>query len=215
MLEPDRQTIETFLRLLGHKVAVIARKPCDKRAPSMVVLWPVDLEEDRTDQILYLAENYNAVYVNLNPLKPQYETVRPRQGSSVRDAMIERRTRVLIDIDGHDVPKEDAEQQKNAIKEHLGWPVLLETDSGNGYGLIYEVDYPTDRESNGLVKRFLHGLKEQFPCVDVSCSNAGRLTRLIGTLNVRHGERIATRILNGSSIEGQDANEAEGREEAA
>ncbi|MBA4104471.1 MAG: hypothetical protein C0485_01845 [Pirellula sp.] len=213
MLAPDRPTIETYLQLMRHPVAVIARKPHDLRAPNMQVLWPIDLTEP-IEQVLWLAEQYNAVYVNLNPLKPQYEIVRPRPGSSIRDAMIQRRTRVLIDVDGHDVPKEEAERQKNEIKKYLGWPVLMENDTGNGYGLIYECDYPTDRESNDLVKRFLHGLKEQFSCVDVSCSNAGRLTRLIGTLNVRHGERIATRILNGSSITQQDTNEAEGSEAA-
>ncbi|WP_428304641.1 hypothetical protein [Lacipirellula sp.] len=206
-----KQTIVEFLDRIGHPVAIVARKPVDDRAPPMQVLWPVD-QTDRIDQIEWLAEQYNAVYCNLNPLQERYLSVRPKHGSSVKDVMIARRSRLLIDIDGHGVPLDEAERQKDAVKAHLGWPVLIETFTGNGYGLIYETDLPTDRASNKQVKDFLHGLNEQFNCVDVSCSNSGRLTRLIGTWNVRDGVRIPTRILGNDWIKptrGNDAGQTE------
>lgn len=205
-----RDTIKEFLHRIGHPVVVVARKPVDERAPPMQVLWPFD-QDDRISQIEWLAEQYNAVYVNLNPMQERYLTVRPKNGTSVKDVMIARRTRILVDIDGHDVSLDEAERQKDAVKAHLGWPVLLETFTGNGYGLIYETDLPTDRATNKQVKEFLHGLNDQFSCVDVSCSNSGRLTRLIGTLNVRDGVRIPTRILNDriNSTRGNDADQTE------
>jgi hypothetical protein len=74
----------------------------------------------------------------------------------------------------------------------------METDSGNGYGLIYEIDYPNDGEAKRRLQIFLTDLKTEFSCVDTTVYGAGRLTRVIGTLNksVIDGSRIKTELLN-------------------
>jgi hypothetical protein len=131
----------------------------------------------------------------LNPLLPELLTAFPARNVGLADAMIAKRTRVLIDIDGHAMPKEQAREQKDAIKAKLGEP-LIETDSGNGYGLVYPVDMPNDPHSKHVVRTLLNTLKAEFGCVDASCFNAGRQTRLIGSLNVCDGVRIPTRLLN-------------------
>jgi hypothetical protein len=197
-MTPDDETIATFLNRLGHKVVISARKPIDKFGAPMT-LWPDELD-DPVDQISGLAREYHAVYCNLNPLKPGIGI--PAIGVGLRDSMIAHRTRILIDVDGHDVPKEVAEQQKNEIKRVLATDEygtasepLIETDSGNGYGLIYETDLPVNEHSTAIVRNLLTKLKERFPCIDTSVSNAGRYTRVIGTLNKRDGARILTRIL--------------------
>jgi len=99
-------------------------------------------------------------------------------------------------VDGHDVPKDIARQQKDAIKAEIGEP-LIETDSGNGYGLIYTCNLPNDERSKQQVQAYLQRLKARFTCVDTSVFGAGRLTRVIGTLNksVLDGSRIMTRLL--------------------
>jgi hypothetical protein len=192
---PCPATAAEFLRRLGHRVALIGRKPVD-HAPKSMVIWPAE-QDDVVDHACYLSSLYHAVYVNLNPLAAYILDVVPEQGRSITDAMIASRTRVLIDIDGHDVPKDIACEQKDAIKAEIGEP-LIETDSGNGFGLIYTCQLPNDEQSKHRVRVYLQRLKSRFPCVDTSVFGAGRLTRLIGTLNrsVIDGGRVPTAILN-------------------
>ncbi len=188
------ETIAEFLRRLGHPVALIGRKPVD-RAPKSLVIWPAE-QVDVVDQACWLSSQYHATYCNLNPLVAPALAGVPVDAFSVRDNMIAARTRVLIDVDGHDVPKDIARQQKDAIKAELGEP-LIETDSGNGFGLIYTCQLPNDERAKQQVRAFLHRLKARFTCTDTSVFGAGRLTRVIGTLNksVIDGSRIATRLL--------------------
>jgi hypothetical protein len=160
-----------------------------------MVIWPAE-QDDPADQAAWLSHFYYSVYANLNPLADYIHEAIPPAGRSVSDAMIARRTRILIDIDGHAAPKELAREQKDAIKDRFG-PALIETDSGNGFGLIYACDYPNDDDAKQRVRIFLENLKADFSCVDTSCFNAGRLTRVIGTPNrsVIDHSRISTRLL--------------------
>lgn len=189
-------TVTTFLHRLGHRVALVGMKPIG-HAPRSMVIWPAEQGNDVADHAWYLSSLYHAVYCNLNPLAAYMLDVLPEQGRSVNDAMIGARTRVLIDVDGHNVPKDVARTQKDAIKAEIGEP-LIETDSGNGYGLIYACNLPNDEQSKHRVRTYLQRLKARFPCVDTSVFGAGRLTRVIGTLNrsVIDGGRIPTAILN-------------------
>lgn len=191
----NEDTIREFLSRLGHPVALVGRKPVDRDTPKSMVIWPAE-QDDTADQAGWLSRRYHAVYCNLNPLLNYMLTVIPEPGTSVRDCMIARRTRVLIDVDGHSVPKEVARVQKDAIKARIGEP-LIETDSGNGFGLIYPCDLPADAHSKRCVQTYLKRLKSEFPCVDTSVHGAGRLTRVIGTLNrsVTTHDRIRTELL--------------------
>jgi hypothetical protein len=194
-MTPNAEIVAEFLRQLGHRVALVGRKPID-HAPKSMVIWPCE-QDDVADQACWLSRQYDAVYCNLNPLAAYMLDVLPPDGRSVTDAMIGKRTRVLIDIDGHDVPKDLARVQKDAIKAEIG-PPLIETDSGNGYGLIYACNLPNDELSKHRVQLYLQRLKARYPCVDTSVFGAGRLTRVIGTLNrsVIDGSRIPTLLLN-------------------
>jgi hypothetical protein len=189
-LEINESTAGEFLSRLGHAVAIVGVKPAVAGIPPSVVKWPAE-QTDLLRHVARMSHCYYSVYVNLNPLRTEIQAPK----GSVRDNRVARRTRVLIDIDGHDVPKAQACEQKDAIKAKLGEP-LIETDSGNGYGLIYPVDMPNDQHSKHRIRTLLLTLKAEFSCVDASCFNAGRLTRLIGTPNVRDGIRIPTRLLN-------------------
>ncbi len=175
------ETCDAFLRRIGHRVALVGRKPRDPHAPKSKVLWPAE-QSDPVDEALGLSREYASVYANLNPLTSEMLRTVPAVGVSVRDAMIARRTRLLVDVDAHDCDKAIACEQAEAIRARYGEPLLF-TDSGNGFGLIYQIDYPNDEDSKRRVELFLQQLKSQFPCVDDGVWNAGRLTRVIGTMN--------------------------------
>lgn len=183
----NHDTIIEFLNLLGHEVALVGR------STKVRTIWPEQIQNDGLLWALEELEDCPSIYVQLNPLLPQFHAAQPPH-ISVQNKMIARRTHLLIDIDGHDVPKDEAERQKNEIKQYLNWPVLLETDSGRGYGLIYQFNSPNDLESRNRVREFLESLKRIFPCVDSSVFSAKQLTRCIGTLN----HHIETRIINGN-----------------
>lgn len=190
----DYEIAVEFLRRLAHPVAIVATKPVSPHLPKSTVVWPP--HDDAADLACGLSEDYHSIFCNLNPLI-EIEEADKQPGCSVKNRLIARRTRVLIDVDGHDVPKETAHEQMEAIRAKLGEP-LIATDSGNGYGLLYQCNLPNDPTSNSQIRTYLQNLKSQFPCVDTSVHTAGRLTRVIGTLNrsVVDGSRIRTYLLN-------------------
>lgn len=170
----------------------MARKPIGHARP--VVLWPDDLTGGAHISARRLAPDYDAVFVNLNPLKPAYLKDAQPLGTSIRRSMIARITRLLIDLDSQGSTKAEAYRQMEVIRAELRQP-LMATDSGNGHALIYPVDLPV--ESYPRVVAFLKKLKERYSCVDPSVGTPERLTRLIGTFNRDKltGERIQTCLL--------------------
>src|SRR5690606_12176172 len=95
--ESNPEAVRTFLRRLGHPVCVMGMRPVNQ-APARTIIYPVDLPEP-VDQILGLADDYHAVYCNLNPLKPELLDGVPMKDGRVAflaDRMIARRTRLLI-----------------------------------------------------------------------------------------------------------------------
>lgn len=194
-MRPDPDTIAEFLRRIGHPVALVGRKPIG-RAPKSMVIWPAE-QTDTIDQACWLSSQYDAVYVNLNPLKTcLLDAVLPA-GRSVCDLMIARRTRVLLDVDAHTTAKKIAREQAEQIKAELGEP-LIASDSGNGFGLLYTCDLANDEYAKLCVRNYLLSLGERYSCLDTCVFGASRLTRLIGTPNrsVATGKRIPTRLLN-------------------
>ncbi|MEX1039733.1 MAG: hypothetical protein WDZ51_03825 [Pirellulaceae bacterium] len=156
------------------------------------IIWPID-QDDPADIACGLSEDYSSVYCNLNPLRVELLSVDPGPGVSIRDSMILARTRVLVDIDAHHGNKQQAEIEKDAIRNELG-PPLIESDSGNGFGLIYPCRLPPTQSPQ--LQSFLLGLKARFPCVDASVHTLSRLTRVIGTTNTSkaHQGRIPTKL---------------------
>jgi len=192
-LAPNAATVAEFLRRLGHPVALVGRKPLNGSG-GQIVIWPAETD-DPADVACGLAYEFQNVYCNLNELNPDVLKIVPAAGISIRDAMIARRSHLLIDIDGP--PKEEARAQFAALCVEIGKP-LIATDSGNGYGLIYDFGLPNTRDDTIRVTSFLQQLKDRHPRVDIAVASASRLTRVIGTLNRCKvtGDLVATHILN-------------------
>jgi hypothetical protein len=98
-----------------------------------------------------------------SPINPASLT---RTGNTAGDADIERRVRLLIDLDPERKPgtnstaaeKQIARDQAEAVREYLksrGWPEPMLCDSGNGWHLLYSVDLPNDVASTELVRNVL------------------------------------------------------------
>lgn len=195
MIDPN--TIREYLRRLGHRVALVGLKPING-APRTTVIWPAE-QDDIADQAAWLSSSYWSVYVNLNPLRPELLDVVPSSGRSACDAMIARRTRVLIDVDAHSssITKGEARRQAEAVIAEIG-PPLIYADSGNGYAIIYPCDVPADLNFTEKTKLYLRRLKDRYPAVDAGVYTLSRLTRLIGTPNRCKitGERARTELLN-------------------
>lgn len=189
-MSPDIDTVLEFFQRIGHPVALVGLKPTDPQASKTQVIWPAE-QDDPADQACWLSRRFGSVYANLNPLADYMLCCVPPDGRSVSDPMIARRSRLLIDIDAHEGDIEAARVQKDAIKERHG-PPLIESFSGRGFGLIYPIAFPNDEDAKQRVRLFIERLRAEFPAVDDSVYSAGRLTRVIGTLN----RSIPSRLLN-------------------
>lgn len=197
------ETINEFLDRLGHPVALVGLKRVQdtkingRPPPKSMILWPKD-QDDPADQALWLNNYYFSIYVNLNPLLCEIDDVDMLPGNSIKDRLIAKRSRVLIDLDAHGpISKGQALEHKEAIKLRYGDP-LIESDTGNGFALIYDINFPNNAQSSSQISTMLHKLNSEFPSVDTSVFTAGRLTRCVGTLNRDRasGDRIPTRLLN-------------------
>jgi hypothetical protein len=159
-----------------------------------------------------LRERPKGVYISLNPIKPAARAKAPAQmvaakkGEASSDSDIERRTRLLIDVDAprqvahvsasaHE--KDQAIAHAEEIRLYLegqGWPPPIAIDSGNGQQLLYRVDLPA--ADDGLVERALRGLAAKFPRdgggIDLTVHNPARIMRLPCTWN-RKGFDIVER----------------------
>jgi putative DNA primase/helicase len=151
-----------------------------------------------------------AWYVTLNPLGEDllalaHNRMKPRAKVTAADSDVLRRTRLLIDVDpvrksGISATAAElalAETTVRAIYDFLtgmGFPEPIRTMSGNGAGLIYAIDLPTD--DGGLVARVLKALAARFDTadvkVDISVHNASRITKVLGTVAAK-GENMPER----------------------
>jgi hypothetical protein len=142
------------------------------------------------------------VYYTLNAVKAAAYGKAPSvmvsaaRGISTGDADIERRTRLLIDVDAprgvKGVPATDSEKviafavakKVRLFLNEMGFPDPIRIDSGNGAQLVYAVDLPAD--DGGLVDRFLKALAAKFDngaTIDQSVHNAARIARMPTTWN--------------------------------
>ena len=122
------------------------------------------------------------VYIGLNPTsKPPYDM---RPGDAVGDANIERIRWLPVDIDNGEPPMPVVDYLTTA-----GFPRPIIASSGRGWWLLYHVDQPNTPGMAELRHRFLMALKAKFPGVDVSVSNASRVARMFGTMNMKDGAK--------------------------
>lgn len=79
-----------------------------------------------------------------------------------------------------------AEMVKRYCIDTLGLPEPVECESGNGYHLLFPIDWPATKENVETVKNVLKGLAKEFDSdqckIDETVFNPARITKLYGTL---------------------------------
>jgi len=168
--------------------------------------------KNSSKEILGLIERHDgiadAIYVTLNPIKPEALSRTGEQRSALtKDADIDRRYFILVDVDPvrpADVSSTGEEKENSLIviskvEQYLkscGWPDPYTADSGNGYHLIYPCDMENNEESTKLVRAFLNELSNKFSDehakVDTVVYNAARIVKLYGTI-AKKGEETDER----------------------
>jgi len=163
-------------------------------------------DADHWPQLVTHAERLNnqgaAVYVTLNPVNPQLlgrynNRMQDYADATATDNDIISRRWLLVDIDPRR-PKntsatpaqfEAAQATARSAYQHLagcGWPAPIVGESGNGMHLLYPLALPNDTASRDLCKSALQGLAARFDTdmvsIDVAVFNAGRITKLYGTV---------------------------------
>jgi hypothetical protein len=146
-------------------------------------------------------EGAGAVYITLNPLKPEIRG----SGRAAKDVDVLGRRLLLFDVDpdrpantsSSEAEKDKARQKAQEVQDWLasqGFPAPVVADSSNGIHLLYVIDLPAD--DDGLVKRVLKVLAHRFDSdgvkVDTVVHNPSRITKLYGTLS-RKGENTPDR----------------------
>ena len=146
----------------------------------------------------------SAVWTNLNPRRED-----AGDDAATTDAGVSRRRFVLIDFDpartdGSKGSATDEEKRaalaaarivRGRLTGEFGWPEPIETDSGNGTHLIFNVDLPNGADAHALADRVLAGAGTLVPVdpggvaikVDRAVKNAGRVVKVPGT-TARKGE---------------------------
>ena len=146
-------------------------------------------------------QGYN-IYTTLNPIKSDFT------GRSARDEDINYRDLLLIDIDrtgdtsqpATDQEIQNAKTLADKIANFLSsihWPEPIRVMSGNGHHLYYVLDdLANDKEAKKLIQHTLKCLAKRFNSmfvsVDISVSNASRITKVVGTI-MRKGEESEDR----------------------
>lgn len=164
------------------------------------------------EQAARLEEQGFAVYATLNPVDPALlaranNRIKRYPKSTTSDADILRRSWLPLDFDPvrpAGVSSTDGEKRAARLRcgevrdylEGLGWPEPVLGDSGNGYHLLYRLDFPSDPESLALVKGVLEALDFKFSDgavkLDTTTANAARIWKLYGT-TARKGDDLEER----------------------
>ena len=158
--------------------------------------------EELANSAVKLNAQSAAVYVTLNTIDSQLlgrycNRIERFAAATATDNNVIRRRWLLIDLDPVR-PKETSatNEQLEAAKKQAricyqelktkGWPEPLAGESGNGWHLLYPLDLVNNAKNRDLVKGALAQLAQQFDTeevtVDQSVFNAGRITKLYGTV---------------------------------
>ena len=201
--QPDRTAILEALAVLFDPADVIELRALSKvKKCTDAGYFDGEHRELLADEAVRLNAQGAAVYVTLNRIDPQLmgrysNRVENYAKDTVTDTNVIQRRWLLIDFDpvrpkdtsATDEQLATAKEQAIACYKMLkaeGWPEPLVGESGNGWHLLYPLDLPNDTASRDLVKGALAGLAQQFDTeavtVDQSVFNAGRITKLYGTV---------------------------------
>ena len=202
-LHPDKDVIVSALPALFDNDDVIELRAFHKgKKRTDAGYFDFEHRNDLADAACRLNASGAAVYVTLNRIDRQLlgrynNRIEQYAASTSTDANIQRRRWLLLDFDPTR-PKDTSatEAQLEAAKvtsalcyEYLktqGWPDPIVAESGNGMHLLYPLDLPNDNDTRDLIKGALGGLAARFNTeqvtLDQSVFNAGRITKLYGTV---------------------------------
>jgi len=162
---------------------------------------------DHIDEVpgaLSAVSSYKGIYVTANPCKPEllaraaYRVTNAGSRPTTADTEILKRKWLLVDCDAqrasgisssdeeHQAALDMAKELRKTLRETMGWPDPIWTDSGNGSQLMYRIDLPAD--DGGMVQRILHALAQadtEKVKIDISVFNPARIWRLPGTTNCK------------------------------
>jgi P4 family phage/plasmid primase-like protien len=155
-------------------------------------------------ELASLSGDVGAVYYTLNPVNPSLLArasnrivQNVKQTTSDASDNITMRRWLLIDADPvRPSGISSTENEKSAakglildVREYLvgrGWPEPVKADSGNGYHLLFRIDFPNDDASRKIVESVLKALAARFDNeavkIDQKVFNAARITKAYGTM---------------------------------
>lgn len=159
------------------------------------------------------------VYFSLNPvcqdlIARSANRLTTYAKTTTSDQDIEKISYILIDLDpvrpsgisSTDAEKEYTYNKAKDIFQFLadyGWPSPIVADSGNGYHLLYSVDFANTNENRELLKKLLATLDQLFSDdkvhVDKTTFNPARIVKLYGTKACK-GDSIEERPHRWSNI---------------
>ena len=167
------------------------------------------------------------IYFTLNAVNPALLARSPDQiteylDTTTSDADVVRRRWILIDVDPQrpsGIPSSDEEldaarivasEVRDCLMQEFGFCEPIEAISGNGWHLLFPCDAPNDEATKQATGGLLNSMAGRFggertpqglPRVDIDTSvfNAGRITKLYGTM-VRKGHGISGRPLRPSKL---------------
>jgi hypothetical protein len=171
-----------------------------------------DDAESLADAVLAIDGTVPGVYLTLNPCKPALlaraaNRLQERAQVTTSDADILRRRWLLIDFDPvrpAGISSTEREHGRAIASACGAWddlrgaglPDPVVGDSGNGAHLLYCLDLPNDSGATDLVKGILAGVAARCApddiAVDQSVFNAGRITKLYGTMACK-GDNVPER----------------------
>jgi hypothetical protein len=210
-LRPDPATVRAFWDVLvapgdTHEVRI----PKCRRGPARLFKTTAGYFIDREAAVRSVRPigglDAPAVYVTLNPVKPELRARANNRlvtgiAATTTDDQVTRRKHFLVDLDptrASEIAATDAERDgalkvRDAVAQYLAdrdWPdPVVVGMTGNGGELIYRIALPNDEASATLVERCLASLAALFDgpsvTVDQSVYNAARVTKLLGTVSAK------------------------------
>ena len=165
------------------------------------------------------------IYFSLNPvckdlIARSANRLTTYSKTTTSDQDIEKISYILIDLDpvrpsgisSTNQEKQYAYDKAKDIFEFLtsyGWPSPIVGDSGNGYHLLYSVDFANTNENRELIRQFLATLDQLFSNdkvqVDKTTFNPARIVKLYGTKACK-GDHIEERPHRWSGIVSKPTN---------
>ncbi|MHC4064437.1 MAG: hypothetical protein ACYSUI_08040 [Planctomycetota bacterium] len=208
---PVRNALERLRTSNDHIVELRAPEvPMRYGRPGTVAGYFDDLGKAAEAAVQLDGRKARAVYVTLNPVNPallarSYNRLQEHPKATTADHDIIRRAWFPVDVDpvrpaGVSANDEEIERAKAVALKVAEW-LSRELDdrpalwgfSGNGWHLLWRVDFPNDETRTALCKKWLQIAGDKFTysqvSIDQTVYNAARIWKLYGT-TARKGDNV-------------------------